>query len=452
LWGRLTIVGTLVTALATSLGLFNDAMSVWKDYGPTPPVVLTGDVSVAVYGLGIDTGGGTLPTAVVERIDELETGLPQHLAARISALESEGLDVDTAGPEQSDLPDPDPGKRAQAMRERADRVHADYVLSGTVSTATGSTSVRPELYVSEGAVPGAGELTGFHQLGTLDLYGDLNNPVVVADLRARLLDSLDPVVELAIGLAYDARGDRDDAKRHVMLAEQGWNMALDPQLLHLTAGNLAGRRGDLVEAERRYRLADREEGSGRARFGLAEVVYQRAGCGTRSVEAVALREAEQRYRGAGAADHPPEAHLEERIAFGLGRVQVCLGQAGIEQRWADAERELSRVTAAFEAGESELRELASEAHALRAIVALPAPDDPAPEQRLEHAETHARRAVELAVDSTRRGVHSGQLGFVLGELGQREEARAAYEQAAELDAARADEYRQRVTELNDPGD
>ncbi|WP_139246124.1 hypothetical protein [Geodermatophilus amargosae] len=445
-------MGTLLTVLATSLGLFNDAISFWKDYGPRSPVVLTGEVSVAVYGLGIDTGGGNLPATVIQRINKLEAGLQQHLDKRLAPLEEEGLDVDTAGPEQSDLPDPDPRTRAQAMRERAGRVHADYVLSGTVSTATGSASVRPELYVSQGAVPGAGELTGFHQLGAVDLYGDLDNPVVAVDLRERLLRSLNSVVELAIGLAYDARGDQDNAGHHVMLAEQEWDVALNRQLLDLTAGNLAGKRGDLGEAERRYQLADTEEGSGRARFGLAEVVYQRAKCGTESVDSVALRGAEQRYREASAADHPPEAYLEERIAFGLGRVYVCLGLAGIEERWADAERELSRVTAAFEAGESDLRELASEAYACRAIVALPAPGDPAPEQRLEQAETHARRAVEFAVNSTRRGVHFGQLGFVLGELGEREEARAAYLKAAELDTARADEYRQRVTELDNPAD
>ena len=277
----------------------------------------------------------------------------------------------------------------------------------------------------------------------------LKRPEAVAEGR---LNTLDPVVDLAIGLANDALGKRDDAERHVSAAEQGWHASLDPQLLHLTAGNLAGKRGDLVEAERRYRLADTTEGSGRARFGLAEVVYQRAGCGAGSVDPVALGEAEQRYRAAGQAGHPPEAHLEERSAFGLGRVHVCLGQAGFERRWTDAERELSRVTDAFVAGKGDLRELASEAYALRAIVALPAPGEIAPERRLRHAETHARRAVELAVDSTRRGVHFGQLGFVLGELGQREEARAAYLQAAELDTARADEYQQRATELDIPAD
>src|SRR3954471_17431809 len=49
LWRRLAVVATVVGALATTLGFFTDVMSVWKDYGPTSPEVLTGDVSVAVY-------------------------------------------------------------------------------------------------------------------------------------------------------------------------------------------------------------------------------------------------------------------------------------------------------------------------------------------------------------------------------------------------------------------
>ena len=166
------------------------------------------------------------------------------------------------------------------------------------------------------------------------------------------------------------------------------------------------------------------------------------------MDRAALAEAERLYGEALTGEAPDSARVAERVALGIGRVAVCLSQAGVVDRWDDAERELTAVTSAYERDVTGVRELASEAHALLAVVSLPEASAPDTQGRLWDAEEHARQAVELAVQPGRRGVHLGQLGSSLARLGRTTEARDAYLEAAELDPQRAETYRARAAEMD----
>ena len=98
-----------------------------------------------------------------------------------------------------------------------------------------------------------------------------------------------------------------------------------------------------------------------------------------SVDADGLRQSEETYLGAlSAEDQPAVSNVEAKVAWGLGRVYLCMSRSGVEDRWEDSGDEFATVTTLFEAGDLELRRLASDAYGGLALLAFPTLSDPDP--------------------------------------------------------------------------
>ena len=174
-----------------------------------------------------------------------------------------------------------------------------------------------------------------------------------------------------------ARPQFAQAERHfdVALGSQGWPDGDGKEILYLFRGSTAGILHQLPQAADWFnRALELNPDFARAKLGLAEVRFQesKGTCERGNVEADGLREAREAYRDTlNATDQPASANVSAKAHLGIARVDLCISQAELEDGWAEASAEAEIVVAAYEAGDDTLRQLAAEAHAVRAISELP---------------------------------------------------------------------------------
>ncbi|HEX2222170.1 MAG TPA: CHAT domain-containing protein [Candidatus Limnocylindria bacterium] len=410
----------LVGALATTVGLVTGLIAIFQFVvPPPPPPPMSGDFNIAVAEFA--ARGGPDRVEPSDEASALARSVYDTLEAELADLH--GFQIDVRPPDLTGrLPGATPDARAAAAAALADEINADVVVYGTLSAE--GTAFEPEFFVSERKLVDAQELAGQYRLGTaLEVAADIStNPVARRLLRDRLLERTQALAEFVLGLSYFVNGEYEDAERHLATAAatEGWDDADGKEVAYLFLGTARGKQDELDDARSAYEraLALNPEYA-RAVYGLAEVRFQESngtGCEAGTIDEAGLREAMEGYRAALAAtDQPPRAEIPVVVHLGLGRVFVCLSQALVEDRWAEAEAEFRAVIEEFEGGKEHLAELAAEAYGGLALALLPPEDDPDPAAYRSAAESYAR-AVELSVRDERREVFELQLDFACGRL------------------------------------
>lgn len=402
------------------------------------PGAMTGNFNIAVAEFGaVDANGRAVASPAA---DALAADVHERLRDELSGIAEEGFSVQLRSPgETGKLGGPTPLRRAAAAAELAGRMKADVVVYGTLELSDPS-GFRPEFFVSATKLPGAEELFGQYDLGSrVEVRGDISsNPVVQRDLREQVLGRARALAEFILGLSYLAVSQPGPALEHLEAARDapGWDERDGKEVLLVMLGHAAARTGDLDKAKAAFdqALALEPEYS-RAQIGQADLIFQRARghCGG-ATDVDGLRRALAAFERASKAKvQPVLSDVPLKAAFGQGRVELCLSQAGIERWWGPAEAKFERVVDAHAKGNRRLRELAADSHANLGLIHLPAVGDAGAEARYRRAESDYARAIELTRDDSRKALFFGMRGFILMRLGAKEQADAAYRQAISLE-------------------
>jgi tetratricopeptide (TPR) repeat protein len=421
----------LIGLAASLLGIVPFVLGLFAD-----PPVMTGDYNIAVAQFGeLDARGQAGESADARALAE---SLYRTLSTELSSFprSGEGFDIEIRSPSDTgEIRGETPADRARAAAQLALQIKADLVVYGNLVPGQGSTTLRPEFYLSEKKLQNAEELVGQYRLGSdLTSLGDIaTNLVARRELRERLLSRTRAMSRFVIGLGYYALRQFEQALGYFedAAADEGWADEDGKEVLYLFLGNAAGNLRDLAAAKAHYDRALELNGEyARAQLGQAEVLFQRShgSCESDdidvrnpavSVDPAGLNRAEETFRRVlSAADQPVLSDIKTKVAFGLGRVYLCLSQSLVADRWADAEREFLAVVADFQRGNERVRDMAAEAHANLAIVYLPAQGEPGAEAKYRRAAKEYAKAIQVARIDERRAVFADGLAFVCDRLRQ----------------------------------
>jgi tetratricopeptide (TPR) repeat protein len=443
-------VAAFVSLVGTLAGLyaFFDART------SKPPVErLAGDLNVAVAPFTATSAQGQVQGEQIAR--QVRTTLEEQLKRRGRAT---GVSFDIAPPPAiKPVVGATQEERAASAQGIASRVTADVVVYAAIRLAEQQTVVVPSFFLSGRTLGNAEEMIGGHRLGAaLTVPGSVtDSPAARVDIRRRLATTTRVLSEFVVGLSYFGRHEYAAARRWFREAERtsaaaGGNAE---EVIYLFLGHTAGRMGALGQAERFYeRALDADPEYGRARFGLAEVQFQRAkhGCQRARSDEHGLRAALRGYMAAeGKRGEAYGKLLRLRSRFGQARVLLCLSAAGIERRWTDAEALFRQVVRAYDGGEPRLRDEASEALAAIGLIREPSGRN-APKRDLRTAADYYERALRLSGEKNRQAFFSSKLGSIYAKLGEIGAAERAYRLAVTLDPDPEDRrrYENELRDLN----
>jgi tetratricopeptide (TPR) repeat protein len=337
-------------------------------------------------------------------------------------------------------------ERSAAAERLAKDVGAQLIVYGDVRITPDRTVVTPRFYLSGRALGDADELIGSHRLGAGAAIAGANDSVAARIEARRLLAARTRTLsDFVVGLSYFDRQEYDTATRWFRRAKSTAAGPEASEVIFLFLGHAAGRSGALLRAQRFYEKAlDAEPEYARARFGIAEVQYQRShgGCAPGRIDPDGLHRALRGYVGAEATRQEPYSEvLEARARFGRARALMCLSQADVEQRFADAEQLFRDVVHAYRLGEPLLEDEASEALAGIGLISLPRRGDETPQPELRDAASYYRQALRLSGDVNRQAVFWSLLAFIHRRLGDLTSADRAYRRAEQLDPDLEDRQR-----------
>jgi tetratricopeptide (TPR) repeat protein len=431
------VVVALLGLLATVAGLYTFVREWRKD---SPSQRLTADMNIAVAPFtarGDAAPSGELLARQVR--STLGTQLKRH-------AHPAGVTFDLAPPPRLDPVQPGTVAERTAAAERvAARLNAQIVVYGDLRLGSDRSIVAPKFYLAGQALGDADELIGSHRLGApAVITGSVSDNVAARVEARRLLAARTRTLsDFVVGLSYFARDDYESANRWFRQARTASDEA--SEVIYLFLGHVAGRSGEFLQARRFYgRALEAEPEYARARFGIAEVQFQRSRgrCSPGSTNAAGLRSALRGYLQAEAERREPYGDvLQARARFGRARTLFCLAQAGIEPRFPDAEALYRFVVRAYEGGEPVLRDEASEALAGIGLIRLPGRGERSPGRELREAEAYYKRALRLSGDQNRQALFSSMLGFIYSRLGEKAAAEQAYRRAARLDPDPGDRRR-----------
>jgi tetratricopeptide (TPR) repeat protein len=350
-------------------------------------------------------------------------------------------------------------------RKFASSSGATIVVYGLIKQANGDSKFSPQFYVNPDQFKDAAEITGQHELGS-EVQVRLNaaNPVLSsAGLQARV----DGLSMLTIALVYYSVDQFDQAIHYFQLADNPRWVGSGKDALYLLTGNAYIRQesksqdfSSLPTAEFYYQKAvDEASGSGaeygRAMIGEANVLYLSA-ITQASCEAVRLDKASGMLDQALALkDQPDSANIETKVHFYRGQIALIRYDCRLPGGdWAQAaEGEFNWVIQYYEkdpaSGESAgIRDFVSAAYARLGYLAYDWHQD------AQATITFLNKAIPLASPAIKADDYS-LLGDVYAAIGQKDQARAAYQQALELavdngDQARVDHFKQKLASLSGP--
>jgi len=444
------IVSITVVA-ATLVGLYSDVLPFFRK-APTVPR-MSGLFNIAVAEFSAVDGRG-------RRVDSpegvaLARAVHDRLRVELQGIEQSGFDVQLRPPDQTGtLEGAAPVERADAAAAASRKIGADVVVYGTFDTKVPG-QFTPEFYVSEEKLLDAEEFLGQYQLGSsVQLLDDLSRNVVAQKaLRDQLLGRTGALAEFVVGLSYASLEQWRPALEHFRKAEAavGWPDADGKEVLYLFLGNAAAKLRDYDGAAGFYdRALALNPEYARARLGIAEVLLHRARgtCEPGGLDAAGLRQSLEAFAGAQRARvQPPLADIAAKVAFGQGRVYLCLSQGLVAEHWDDAERAFREVVDEFDRGNVRLRMMAAEAHAALGFVYLPPAGSSDADARFRRAAAEYERAIELFPENRdpehRRAQSWRMLGFIHVRLGDMVKAQEAYARAITLvgdDAALRSRY------------
>ncbi len=226
--------------------------------------------------------------------------------------------------------------RAEAAAELAERVEADVVVFGTVEMAEGLTDVAAEFFVSDRGLTGAEELAGVYPLDTIQLA--TTDPIAV---RRRTAESLQPKIlsltQLVLGLSHYQLNELDEYAEAETLFEDAlasWPGLKGREVVLSLLGNVTGLQNDVDTAEGYFADAlSLDPDYARARFGAAEVTYQRSRgqpCGRigEKADVAGLEDAVAQFEEVIDLPGPPLAFIPERARIEIGKIYECLHMNG----------------------------------------------------------------------------------------------------------------------------
>jgi len=447
-WRRVLLVVVPVAAIAVAAFVLY----------PRPVPTMSGDLNVAVAEFGaLDARGAAVQSAEARTLaDSLYNTLSGELQTinQASASSEHHFDIQVWGPAQVGRVDGiAPEARAADAEQIATRGKAHLLVYGYVQSDQRSNGFVfvPQFYLRN--LQDTPELQGQHDLGRSVTVRSLDDPDSRQTLREDLKGRTRSFAEFVIGLSQFANDKFGDARSHFEKADadRQWDEnSGGKEVLYLFLGVTAGKLDDLVAARAYFEhaLAINPEFA-RAYAGLAAVQFQESigkpnACTRATINVSGMQSAIAGYQRALAAKvQPARSNVASWTALGLGRAYLCLSQADAGNYWSDAERELRLVIADYDAGNESARDFAAEAHSNLGFVLLPGRCDPDRDAKYRAAAQEYQRAIDLsAFHPTRQGFYYEMLGFIDGQLGAVDQAKAAYRDAMRVDPDNRDRYQQ----------
>jgi len=378
-------------------------------------VLLGGEINIAIAAFIVRPDDD----AVTAR--EAELAVADLAASLETALEALVSNVDVGVYERP----VDDGSLEYDLEQLATSVNANIVVTAEMESDAGGSTLIPTFYVPSRQLGEAQELTGLYALGEPAVFASSFDSVAV---RSQVRDSLRTRSCL---LAYYVAGLSFYRERLYAAAADRFERAIDPEtcsgdattsvnapgveVAYYFLASIAALAGDLDAADANFQKAlSINSQFARARFGQAEVAFQREreacvpGVEARAVAVENLEVSLVQYQQAFSdyaddieAGRPRVPFLETGARLKMGRVELCLSQAG-QPAWDDARSNFEDVVSAYRFADTEdqesLREFAAEAFAGLGLIALT--DDrspPDPESALELL----TRAIDLQPASDR---------------------------------------------------
>ncbi len=348
--------------------------------------------------------------------DQIVDGFPEQTDVKIRV----------AGPrEVKALSGETPEARAEAAGLLADRLEADVVVFGTVMMSGGLTDVAAEFLVTDRGLTGAEELAGVYPLDTVSLA--TTDPIAVQSSTAQHLQPrILALTQLALGLSHYQLNEYPDAEALFDQALASWPGGYGREVILSLLGNVNGLQDDLDAAEGYFSDAlSLDPDFARARFGAAEVTYQRSRgplCGSSGeADLAGLEDAVMQFEEVIELSGPPLAFIPERARVEIGKIYQCLYLNGGGH--LDEAREILAGIIHDISDETRLVDLTADAHFSLGIYHL-----------LEGDQQAALAEFETAIATTRndirkRGFYHSMAVIYLCQLGQPDVAESYYREA-----------------------
>ena len=437
-WWRRPVLRRGVNRAWAAVGVIATLTGLWGSYGhfftkPPPPPVMRGTLNLAVADFAsTDSRGDQAAKATAKLATDVATSVADLLTEQLRPTASR-MRIEVRGPAQfPQIRGASQAARAQAAKQRALQIDADIVVYGTLSTDGNTTTLQPELYVSDSIQGDTGELVGDHLWGSpIPLPGGPESNRLATQLFGEPLSAqTKALASMILGIWYYQAGQPSVALQHLhAVAEDSEGLDQDGrQLVYLFLGNAAERQGaqeqrkqnpDLGTVRRSFaqaigyyqRALRIDPQYARAWYGIAESRFLQVGLScqpdrtNRPLLAQVVRDLERAQR---ATHRPTLANLDAKIAFGLGRAQVCMTLAGVADRRAQAQEQLSIAIRAFQqnpSGDSSnrrLREIAAEAYAQRGLLEATYANTPDARAHDLRAVEDYKQAIALSADRPQR--------------------------------------------------
>jgi tetratricopeptide (TPR) repeat protein len=359
--GFLLVYGLVtITTLLMGLWLRNTLL-------PKAPARMTGTFNIAVA--AFDTAN----TNIFNKEDGVQIGewIVDQLRSQKQSFPT-GSVVVIWGPGQTGTIE---GKtreeRATKAQALAEKINASIIIHGSLQNDNDFASLNPEFFVVSKDFNWAQEITGLHQLGTpIEVPEDLfSNPVFGAEVNRELYGRTLSLAHLTIGLIYFRQNNYNDAFTAFSEAENtpGWESKDGKEVIYLFLGNAALNLKEYDTASNWFEKAlDNNPNYSRAYIGFGFNRFQQSILGLKQNRTVDLDLMDQAInvfnQGLKSTDKPPNADVDAKAHFGLGRAYLTLSVLDVKDLWVESENELRYITEAYEAGKVNSKELAAQAY------------------------------------------------------------------------------------------
>lgn len=331
-WGG--YVAGLISLLASVIAFYEFGWTHWRG-----PPRMTGDFNVALTVFGAAQGAPkNAAAAAADLADSVYQSMQRALEVGAATADgsSERLQIPVLSPANlGKVAGENSAERAQSAKTLANRINADLVIYGVLQFGETVTRFLPEFYLSERKFKQASELPGQYDFGSpIEVSGDIEaNTAARTELRGRLISRASALAYFALGLGHYVRGELEQADHFFLeaAAAKGWDDRDGKEVLFLFLGNSAGMQAKWDLADDYFaRSVQLRPDYARAWLGIAEIRFQRAkgDCQPGLADHAGLTEVLAGFRKAARARLKPSlAFVDEKAAFGEGRVFLCLSSA-----------------------------------------------------------------------------------------------------------------------------
>jgi tetratricopeptide (TPR) repeat protein len=350
-------------------------------------------------------------------------------------------------------------ERSKTAAILAEKIHAHVLVYGVIIVDGNRSKFMPEFYVNHASFQDASEITGQHEIGS-PLRVELPFASSIQSIENKALAGRVNALDLiTIGLAFYSVDDFENAGRYFEQAvnEDRWLETNGKEVVYLLIGNTyirwASKEDDskyLSDAKKNYAEALRiNPDYGRGVVGESNVLYLEAlgSLDNVQIDPVKLDEADALVSQAlELKGQPDSANIPAKAHFSRGQIDLARYAAKVPgDDWlARARDEFIFVTQEYEAGDAALESLASHSYFRLGIISYYQgnPNSSIP---------LIQKAIPLASPFS-QGEFTSMLGDIYANLGKKEEAQKAYEDAVAIaeslgDQKRAQKYQDKLNIL-----